>query len=260
MSNPGPSQSPFSKIGPRKRSQRGSVKKRNIINSKKAKPFERAMSYAASHAVALGFADRKNLMFGTITWGKTNRAKLGHPDPDYSQEAEYILDMARRWLRRRGVTFHVFWRREVSDTLGEHLHFLGTCPEGLQHGDDGIRAYLRGLVNTVPRTAGGVSFEQKRYSQSCAGCGRPMDWQHLVGCYFLKGSTDPVRERRGITQCAAASPDKYSQDQGWIRGKPLGHPRFEKQSGGWVSLSQPVSVRRCRTSLGTNRNIPSNLK
>jgi hypothetical protein len=191
-------QSPFYKIGPnhdRGRRPRGSVKKRNIVRSKEAKPYEAALAYAVANAEALGLADRRGLLFITVAWCKTEFAQLGHHDPDYSQEVEQTLNLCRRWYRRHGIAFHPFWRRELSSSLGEHFHELLPCPQHLQAE---FRHYFKTNVVMQQPRSGGVQIVRPPNLQACEGCGRPMNWQHLVGCYFLKGSTAPVRDRRGI--------------------------------------------------------------
>src|SRR4029078_5343001 len=120
------------------------------------------------------------------------------------------LELLRKWLWQRGVPFYPFWVREIGDTKGEHLHLLRHCPTQLLHCPKGFRAYVR---DTFPKRApGALKIEARKYHQACEGCDELRDWKHLAGRYFLKGSTNIVRERNGINKCASALPEIYSQD------------------------------------------------
>lgn len=199
-----------SKTG-RRRARYG--KPTNSIRSKQAKPYEDALDYATANEQRLGLT----FVFLTVWWGGTTYAGA----PDYSPLVIEKLEAFRKWFLRHGEPFYAFWVREIGETKGEHWHLLVHCPEYLRQGPDGFHTYVRRII--PKRQTGAVKIESRKYHQPCEGCGHRRDWHHLARCYFLKGSTDPVRERSGITKCASALPTVYAQNQGIIRGKRLGY-------------------------------------
>lgn len=190
----------------------------NAISSKQAKPYEDALTYAIANEKRLDLA----FVFLTVWWGGTVYAGA----PDYWPIVTGKMELIRKWLWQRGVPFYPFWTREVGEAMGEHLHLLVHCPKSLR---PALRTYIRGPHGIIrQQESGAVTIEAKKYHEPCEGCDQVRDWKHLARCYFLKGSTDTVRERNGITECASASPRAakvYSKNQGIIRGKRLGYPR-----------------------------------
>ena len=224
--------SPKTNFGPRRAKRYG--KATSAIRSQQAKAYELALDRAAA-------IPDLALVFVTVTWGLTVRAAL-----DDIASVLWLREAARKWLWHRGVQFYDLGVREDAAEKGPHWHWLVHCPAYLRKDFD---AYIRGLLS--PSRKGGVKIIRTGGLADCDGCHRPRNWQHLARCYFLKGSTDTVRQRNGIDLCASASDkaaETYASDQGTITGKRLFHSRSlgksaaRKKVGGRYR-SQPVAVR-----------------
>ena len=223
---------PENNFGPSRAKRYG--KATSAIRSSQARAYEQAIDRAAA-IPELAF------MTATITWGLTGRAGL-----DDFANVVWLREAARKWLWHRGVQFYDLGVREDAAVKGPHWHWLVHCPAYLRKDFD---AYIRGLL---PRSAkGAIQIRKPPRLADCDGCHGPRNWQHLARCYFLKGSTDTVRQRNGIDLCASASDDAakvYCQSQGTITGKRLFHSRSlgksaaRKKVGGRYR-SQPVAVR-----------------
>jgi hypothetical protein len=193
---------------------------------------------AASYERAVDRAEALNLAFVnvTITWGLTVR-----PAVDDLANVKWLREAVRKWLQRHGdVEFYDLGVREDAAVKGPHWHWLVHCPSYLRGEKQGqLGHYIRKVL--LPHTArSGLQVTTKKYKEDCEGCGRPRNWQHLARCYFLKGSTDAVRERNGINACASASPqaaETHDPDQGAVTGKRLFHSRSlgDKASGALTS-------------------------
>ena len=201
--------SPKTNFGPRRAKRYG--KATSAIRSQQAKAYELALDRAAA-------IPDLALVFVTVTWGLTVRAAL-----DDIASVLWLREAARKWLWHRGVQFYDLGVREDAAEKGPHWHWLVHCPAYLRKDFD---AYIRGLLS--PSRKGGVKIIRTGGLADCDGCHRPRNWQHLARCYFLKGSTDTVRQRNGIDLCASASDkaaETYASDQGTITGKRLFHSR-----------------------------------
>lgn len=206
-----PFKAPKTKSGPNNfgRGERYS-KPSPAIRSRQARAYERAVD----RAVNLGIT----FVFVTIWWGGAN-----HPCRDQDEALRWMREAQRKWLKARGVEFYDLWAVEIGAEKGQHLHQLVHCPARYRKEFD---AYVRGLLSPVSK--GAVQIRKPPRMADCDGCHHPRDWQHLARRYFLKGSTDTVRQRNGIDHCASASPEAaevYAQDQGTIQGKRLGYSR-----------------------------------
>ena len=206
--------SPKTNFGPRRAKRYG--KDTTAISSRVSKPYERAVDRAAA-IPDIAF------VYVTVTWGLTGRAAL-----DDLASVIWLREAVRKWLWHRGVQFYDLGVREIGDEKGPHWHWLVHCPPHLRGEKPGqLGHYIRNTL--LPRSlADGVEVTTKKYREGCDGCHRPRNWQHLARCYFLKGSTDTVRQRNGIDLCASASEkaaENYCQSQGIITGKRLFHSR-----------------------------------
>lgn len=180
------------------------------IHSRPASAYEQAVQ----RAVAIPeFAP----LFLTIWLGGTSHGKATEADA-----VEWLLDEARRWLKRRRLPYYALWVVEVGAIKGPHLHALIHCPR--EH----RKAFRKAIKDKLsPSRTKAVQIKMPKVRSEnleCPGCDRPRNWQHLALCYFLKGGSSEVRERNGINLCALAS-DKYAVDQGTYVGKRIGFSR-----------------------------------
>lgn len=184
-------------------------KQTQFIRSRQAKSYEKAVERAAIPSLSF--------VFVTVWWGGINRS-----GQDDLASVLWLRELARKWLGQpgRGVKFYDLGVRELAAVKGPHWHWLIHCPAFLRRDFD---KYIRGLLS--PSSKGAVQIRKPPRLADCEGCGRARDMQHLARCYFLKAGSDTVRERNGITLCAAAAPDVYAQDQGTLTGKRLFHSR-----------------------------------
>jgi hypothetical protein len=181
------------------------------IHSRPASAYEQAVQRAVATPE---FAP----LFLTIWLGGTSHGKATEADA-----VEWLLDEARRWLKRTRLPYYALWVVEVGAIKGPHLHALIHCPREHRRAfrkaiKDKLSPSCRGAVQIRNPKVRGEGFE-------CQGCGRPRNWQHLALCYFLKGGSAEVRRRNGIDLCASAAPEKYAQDQGTYVGKRIGFSR-----------------------------------
>lgn len=227
---PSPPKRAENKLGPSRRPRYGRAT--NTIHSRQATPYERAVDRAA----ALGIA----FVFLTIWWDGTN-----HPCRDLGETVRWMREAQRKWLKARGIEFYDLWAVEIGAVKGQHLHQLVHCPAHLRKAFD---AYVRGLLSPVRK--GAVQIRKPPRMADCEGCHQPRDWQHLARRYFLKGSTDTVRQRNGIDHCASASPEAaevYAQDQGTIQGKRLGYSRSLGDKANRIRVAGGVRLKNYQT-------------
>ena len=181
------------------------------IHSRPAKAYEQAVQRAKAIPE---FAP----LFLTIWLGGTSHGRATEADA-----VQWLLDEARRWLKRTRLPYYALWVVEVGAIKGPHLHAVIHCPR--EH----RRAFRKAIKDKLsPSRRGAVQIINPRVRADelvCQGCGRPRNWQHLALCYFLKGGSAEVRRRNGIDLCASAAPVKYAQDQGTYVGKRIGFSR-----------------------------------
>ena len=240
--------SPKTNFGPKRAKRYG--KDTRAIRSRQAKAYERAVD----RAVAIPGIAFVNV---TITWGLTHRAAL-----DDLANVLWLREAVRKWLWHRGVQFYDLGVREIGDQKGPHWHWLVHCPPYLRGEKPGqLGHYIR--YTLLPRSlADGVEVTTKKYREGCDGCHGPRDWQHLARRYFLKGSTDTVRQRNGIALCASASDEAakvYSASQGTITGKRLFHSRSLGDTAnrvrvGGVHRSQPQPAPAAAALLASDKS------
>ena len=201
--------SPKTNFGPRRAKRYG--KATSAIRSRQAKAYEQAVDRAAA-IPGLSF------VFVTATWDLTGRAAL-----DDIANVLWLREAVRKWLWHRGVQFFDLGARENDAAKGPHWHWLVHCPAYLRKA---LRSYIKAQLS--PSRKGGAKIMKLPRLADCDGCHGHRNWQHLARSYFLKGSTDTVRQRNGIDLCASASDDAakvYCQSQGTITGKRLFHSR-----------------------------------
>ena len=172
------------KSGPKRRRAKRYGKATSAIRSRQAKAYEQAVDRAAA-------IPGLSIVFVTATWDLTGRAAL-----DDLANVLWLREAVRKWLWHRGVQFFDLGVRENDAAKGPHWHWLVHCPAYLRKDFD---AYIRGLLS--PSRKGAVKIMKPPRLADCDGCHGPRNWQHLARCYFLKGSTDTVRQRNGIDLC-----------------------------------------------------------